>query len=106
MLPQLKRNIIMENKDKQYVVLRHLTMPDKGKCFFTTNNPDEPEEEKGLSAKGERWYEVIGYADTVQEAQDMCATNYGGLPSMKEFDDYAKEQVRKKYKIIPGTYGF
>jgi hypothetical protein len=91
----------MEDKDKQYVVLRHLTMPDKGLCFFTTNNPNEPEEEKGLSAKGERWYEVVGYADEVEEAQSMCVRNYGGLPSMKEFEDHAKKTLSERYSIDP-----
>lgn len=88
----------MEDKNKEYLVLRHLLMPDKGKCFFTTNNPDEPEEEKGLSAKGERWYEVVGYADTVNEAQSMCRNNYGGIPTQQEFDDWAKEKVRKRWE--------
>ena len=87
----------MENKDKQYVVLRHLTMPHKNLCFFTTNDPNEPEEEKGLSAKGERWYEVVDYADTVEEAQSLCSYHYGGLPSMQEFEDHAKEEIRKRY---------
>jgi hypothetical protein len=87
--------------DKKYVILRHLTMPDKGRCFFTTNDPNEPEDEKGLSHKGERWYEVVGYADTTEEAQSMCSSNYGGLPSMKEFDDWAKAEVARKYNIDP-----
>jgi hypothetical protein len=87
----------MENKDSEYVVLRHLTMPHKGLCFFTTNNPDEPEEEKGLSAKGERWYEVVGYANSPSEAQHLCSMSYGGLPSMKEFEEHAKEEIEKRY---------
>jgi len=87
----------MENKDKQYVVLRHLTMPHKGLCFFTTNDPNEPEEKKGLSHKGERWYEVVGYADEVEEAQSMCARNYGGLPTWKEFENHAKEEIENRY---------
>ena len=90
----------MEGKDSQYVVLRHLTMPHKGLCFFTTNDPEEPEEEKGLSLEGERWYEVVGYADTVEQAQGLCSSNYGGLPSMKEFEDYAKDELRKRYGDI------
>ena len=87
----------MENKDAKYVVLRHLKMPDKGKCFFTTNDPNEPEEEKGLSYKGELWYEVIGYANTSEEAQSMCFHNYGGLPSMEEFENHAREEIEKRY---------
>jgi hypothetical protein len=82
----------MSNSNKLFVIYRHLTMPDKGKCFFSTNNPKVPEERKGLSMAGERWYEVVGYADTVEEAQDICADNYGGLPTMAEFDTWAREQ--------------
>jgi len=85
--------------DKKFVILRHLMMPDKGKCFFTTNDPKKPEEKKGLSLEGERWYEVVGYADTVEDAQSMCASNYGGIPSWKEFEDWAHEKISKIYGI-------
>lgn len=96
----------MEGKDKKYVVLRHLMMPHKGICFFSMNDPNESEEEKGLSAKGERWYEVVGYADEVEEAQIMCDRNYGGLPSMKEFKDYAKQEMKERYGISPNEFGY
>jgi hypothetical protein len=83
-------------KNKKYVILRHLTMPDKGKCFFTTNDPNEPEEEKGLSFEGERWYEVVGYSNTIPGAQKMCDENYGGLPRQEEFDEWARKEIEKR----------
>jgi len=80
---------------KKYVVLRHLTMPDKGRCFFTSNGKKGTECEYGYT--GERWYEAVGYADTVEEAQHLCHINYGGLPSWEEFEKYAKETFKKRF---------
>lgn len=54
-------------KQFKYVCLRTLVGPSKGGKFFSMNSPN-PE----FSAKGERWYEVIGYANTVHEAQQIC----------------------------------
>jgi hypothetical protein len=88
--------MIPENTTAEYVVLRHLTMPDKGKCFFTTNG------ELGRSChgyNGELWYEVVAYANTVPEAQTLCDQHYGGIPSMKEFEDHAREEIEKRYKL-------
>jgi len=83
------------DKDKKYVVLRHLTMPDKGRCFFTTNTPDT---RTGRGRNGELWYEAVGFADTVEEAQGLCSSMYGGLPSQREFDEWAKAEVESRYK--------
>ncbi len=84
------------NTTSEYVVLRHLTMPDKGKCFFTTNS------EMGRDCHGhtgELWYEIVAYADSVKEAQTLCSFHYGGLPSMKEFEDHAREEINKRYEL-------
>ncbi len=83
------------NTTAEYVVLRHLCMPDKGKCFFTTNS----EMGRGCHGNtGELWYEIVAYADSVREAQTACSQNYGGLPSRKEFEDHAKEVIKNRYK--------
>ena len=79
-------------KIKKYVVLRHLTMPDKGKCFFSMNTGTNHTH----SNKGELWYEIIGYTDEVEDAQRMIYNNYGGLPTMKEFEDYWKKEIEMK----------
>jgi len=84
----------MEHKDikSEYVILRHLLMPDKGKCFFSTNGSEDPR----LSYKGDVWYEIIGYTDSVSDAQTMCYDNYGGCPTTREFEEYFKELYKKR----------
>lgn len=46
----------------KYVILEGL---EHGNKFFSLNTEEDPT----LSAKGEVWYKVIGYAETVAEAQ-------------------------------------
>jgi len=58
----------LTNENAKYVVLRHATLPDRGLCFFSMNHPTESEEEKGASLKGEHWYDVVGYANTTEQA--------------------------------------
>lgn len=70
---------------KKYVILRHLTLPDKGFCFFTTNTGDKDIE---YGSNGEQWYEIVGYADTVEEAQILCATKRGIRATFNELLDY------------------
>ena len=58
------------NTEAEFVIKRNITMPDRGICYFTTNS------EIGRdchSYKGELWYENVGYANTVEEAQDLVA---------------------------------
>jgi hypothetical protein len=57
----------------EFILLRGVVDEDsshpignRGNIFFTTNHPEE-DQTKGCT--GETWYEVIGYADTVKEAQ-------------------------------------
>jgi len=82
------------NTTAEFVVLRHLCMPNKGLCFFTSNS-EMGRDCHGIT--GELWYEIVGYADTVREAQTLCGQNYGGLPSTKEFEDHAKEEIKKRH---------
>lgn len=77
------------NTTKEYVVLRHLTMPYKGLCFFTRNS------EIGRDCKGfngETWYEIVGYANSIQEAQTLVVKNYGGSPTAKEFEEHVRKE--------------
>lgn len=55
-------NLTAQNKDKQFVLLETIGL---GSRFFTTNGRVDPT--KGED--GETWYRVVGYADTVEEAQ-------------------------------------
>ncbi len=53
-------------KPSKFVVVQHLTMPDRGICFFTTNS------ERGRDCygnTGELWDKNVAFADNVQEAQ-------------------------------------
>jgi hypothetical protein len=75
-------------KDKRFVILQHRMMPDKGICFFTTNSND-PDVEFGIN--GEHWYKVVGYADTVEEAQTLIAKNTV-YPTMREIESYYRNR--------------
>lgn len=77
------------NKTAKFVVLRHLTMPHKGMCFFTANTATGRD---CYSIGGDLWYEIVDFADTVEEAQRSTAKHYGGCPSQKEFIEYTKQK--------------
>jgi len=53
-------------KTKQFVVLRGITLQNLGELFFTVNFPNPSK-----NSENEESYEIIGYADTVEEAQDI-----------------------------------
>jgi len=53
----------------KYILLKNI---NGNNCFFSENNPtDDPR----LSATGDVWYEIIGHANSVEEAQLKL---YGG----------------------------
>lgn len=53
-------------KTPEFVLLKGVTSKNIGDRFFSSfKKGDEPTK----SATGETWYEVLGYADTVEEAQ-------------------------------------
>ena len=81
----------MENK--QYVVLEHLLMPDRGFRFFSTNKEDNT-----LLCDGTIAYSVIGFADTIEKAQDMLGPNLKTIPTIQEMEDHYKEQHDKTTK--------
>lgn len=47
---------------KKYVLLRGI---EEGNTFCSMNTERDPT----TSATGEKWYEIIGYADSIEEAQ-------------------------------------
>lgn len=53
---------------KKFVLLQGITEKNLGQRFFSSNSLElgDPTE----SANGEIWYKVLGYADTVAEAQE------------------------------------
>lgn len=50
-------------RDKKYILLEGIEL---GNRFFTTNDTHR-DQTKGYT--GETWYRVLGYADTIEEAQ-------------------------------------
>lgn len=61
-------------KNKKFVVLKGAIEENLCNVFFTSNH-ENPE----LSAEGEHWYDVVGYADTVEEAQEMIEAEYDSM---------------------------
>jgi hypothetical protein len=55
----------MKNSSK-YVVLEHLTLPDRGRRFWTTNT-----ENNTHSLEGELWYKEIMFTDSEDDAIHM-----------------------------------
>lgn len=88
----------IDNK-KQYVVLRHLELPDRGLCFFSTNCywkgfiPGNENNTQGYNE--EEWYEEVGFADTMEEAQKLCSDKRLPTASFQELSDYYAEQSIK-----------
>lgn len=67
--------------DKKYVVLEHLTMPKRGKRFWTTNS-----ENNTHSHKGELWYKEVLFTDSEDEAiAESSKINHDAVPSAFEF---------------------
>jgi hypothetical protein len=56
----------MADKNSPYIVYRGL---EQGNKFFSTNNPNEPESEKVKLDDGTVAYEILGYAETPDEAR-------------------------------------
>jgi len=76
-------------KTKKFVVLEHLTLPDRGFRFFTMNSDNNTH-----SGLGELWYTPILYTDDQEYAQ-MYATmaSSGKVASMFELENYYKEKL-------------
>lgn len=75
---------------KKYVVLEHLTMPDQGKRFWSTNT-----ENNTHSLEGELWYKEIIFTDDKDEAIHHSSL-YGNLPTHRMFDEYLQEKYNLK----------
>lgn len=69
----------MADKNSKYAVYRGL---EQGNRFFSTNDPNEPESEKVKLYDGTVAYEILGYADTEDEARAIIYPK--GIPSLSE----------------------
>jgi hypothetical protein len=71
---------------KKYVVLEHLTLPDRGFRFWTVNTDNNTH-----SYKGELWYKEILFTDNTEEAIRVSQeTNHEAVPKMWELEGYYK----------------
>lgn len=68
----------------KYVVLEHITLPDRGLRFWSTNTEDNTH-----GHNGELWYKEILFTDSEEKAMVECQ-KIGHLPSMYELEEYYK----------------
>jgi hypothetical protein len=66
----------------KYVVLEHLTLPDRGLRFWSTNTEDNTH-----GHNGELWYKEILFTDSEEEAIAE-SQKIEELPSMNELEKY------------------
>jgi hypothetical protein len=102
--PYLKTNM---DDTKEYVVLEHLMLPDRGFRFFTMNcrrkgkDPENPKENNTHGYTGELWYKEVGFADTIEEAQSMLSPSRDQIPTWDElYEYYRKESDRRDKEIM------
>jgi hypothetical protein len=86
---------------KQFVVLEHLSLPDRGFRFITTNSNwsgrTEPFHRNNTHGhNGELWYKEIAFTDTIEEAQSMLSPSSDKIASYKELYDYYVEKRKLK----------
>lgn len=81
-------------RPEKYVVLEHITLPDRGWRFWSTNTGDNTH-----SAWGDLWYKEVLFTDSEEEAIRE-SQKHGELPSLHELEEYYNnqlyEQERKK----------
>ena len=73
---------------KKYVVLEHLTLPDRGFRFCTSASDDNTH-----SYKGDLWYKEVMFTDDPEEAIRECQNfDHTKVPSFSELMTYYKEK--------------
>jgi hypothetical protein len=73
--------------DKKYVVLEHLTLPDRGLRFWSTNSDNNTH-----SMWGDLWYKEILLTDSEEEAI-AASQKMGELPTMHELEEYYNNKL-------------
>ena len=78
--------------NKKYVVLEHLTLPDRGLRFWTSNS-----ENNTHSSNGELWYKEVLFTDDEEEAiKTSQKVNEDALPKYWELLKYHEEKFKKE----------
>lgn len=77
-------------REKEFVVLEHLLLPDRGKRFWTTNSNNNTH-----STDGELWYKEILFTDSTEEAiNESSKCNVDALPTFNELSEYYLSQLK------------
>ena len=79
-----------EAKDKEYVVLEHLMLPDRGLRFCST-----PSDNNTHGFNGELWYKEVGFTDTHEEALQLIRQGPGPTATMQELDEHYSKEYRR-----------
>ena len=75
-------------RPEKYVVLEHLTLPDRGFRFWGHNTEDNTH-----SAWGDLWYKEILFTDSEEEAIAECRKLGDNIASMHELEEYYNNQL-------------
>ena len=78
-------------RPEKYVVLEHLTLPDRGLRFWSHNTEDNTH-----SAWGDLWYKEILFTNSQEEAQTECRKLGDNIASMHELKEYYNNQLNEQ----------
>jgi len=76
-------------RPEQFVVLEHLTLPNRGIRFWGGNT-----ENNTHSIWGDLWYKEILFTDNEEEAIN-ASRKLGNIPSMHELEEYYNNKLEK-----------
>jgi hypothetical protein len=84
-------------RPEKYVVLEHLTLPDRGLRFWSMNTEDNTH-----SAWGDLWYKEILFTDSEDEAIE-ASQKMGELPTMHELEEYYNNKLYEQEQEKQGN---
>ena len=74
---------------EKYVVLEHLTLPDRGLRFWSHNTDNNTH-----GYNGELWYKEVLFTDSEDEAMEASRI-CNNLPTHHELEEYWKEKIKQ-----------
>jgi len=77
-------------RPEKYVVLEHLTLPDRGFRFWSMNTEDNTH-----SAWGDLWYKEILFTDDEEEAIKESRKTGEGIATSYELEMYWKAKIEE-----------